>query len=152
MVDNDIYKIITRKWSKPLCYSISWSLMDSGSKVSHKYWWAFGSFSNLGGKCSLDQCQIDIKMLPLSIQLRFDIFCYGAVFVIWLNIKVRAVDSSKTRIYINVISRVGPTMNHFDIMICILKTGLLTVKYDFLTTVSKGIFHTLYQIPEQYTE
>ena len=51
-------------------------------------------------------------MLPLSIQLRFDIFCHGALFVIWLDIKVRAVDSSKTRIDINVISR-GTTMKPF---------------------------------------
>ena len=46
-VNSDICKIITRIWSKPSCYSILWSLMDSGSKVSHKYWWAFGSFSNI---------------------------------------------------------------------------------------------------------
>ena len=32
--------------------------------------------------------------------------------------------------------------NHFDIMIYIIKTGLLTVMYGFLTTVSKVIFHT----------
>ena len=57
--------------------------------------WQF--FIYLGGKCSIDQCHIDIKMLPLSIQLRFDIFCYGAVFVIWLNIKVRAVNSPKNK-------------------------------------------------------
>ena len=46
-------------------------------------------------------------MLPLSIQLWFDIFCSGALFVIWPNIKVKAVISSKTRIDINVISRGG---------------------------------------------
>ena len=37
-------------------------------------------------------------------------------------------------------------------MIYILKTGLLTVMYGFLTTVSKGIFNAWYEIPEQYTE
>ena len=35
-------------------------------------------------------------------------------------------------------------MNYFDVMIYILKTGLLAVLYGFLTTVSKGIFHTWY--------
>ena len=35
-VNCDICRIITRIWSKPSCYSILWSLMDSGSKVYHK--------------------------------------------------------------------------------------------------------------------
>ena len=99
--------------------------MDSGSKVSHTYWWAFGSFFKyLGGKRSLDQCQIHIKMLPYN----FDSTYYFAM-ALYLLFGCGGSNYETIWIYFdcNVCLPNNRLEGHISYLVLVLNTGTGTV-------------------------